>query len=127
MIESHKSLAAYRGKEIVVGIRPEVFELATAVPDADPEQTINIKVGLVEQLGSEAFIHFVKPSPPVITPDIRELLADQGTDPASLGDETKFTARVDPDHVLAAGLEAKLVVDTAKLHFFDKETGEAIR
>ncbi len=120
-------LSNYAGKEVVVGIRPEAFELAQAVPSADPSQVIDVKVGLVEQLGSEAFIHFVKPSPPVITPDIRELLADQGTDPASLGNETKFTARVDPDYAPKNGDEVKLHVETDKLHFFDKETGEAIR
>ena len=120
-------LSNYTGKEIVVGIRPEAFELAQAVPSADPSQVIDVKVGLVEQLGSEAFIHFMKDSPPVVTPDIRELLADQGTDPASLGNETKFTARVDPDYAPKNGDEVKLHVETDKLHFFDKETGEAIR
>jgi len=121
------SLQNYKGKEVVVGLRPEAFEIANAIPGADPDQTINIKVGLVEQLGSEAYVHFVKNAPPVITPDIRELLADQGTDPASLGDETKFTARVDPDYAPKNGDEVKLFVETDKLHFFDKETGEAIR
>jgi multiple sugar transport system ATP-binding protein len=127
VVANRKSLADYAGKEVVIGIRPEAFELVAAVPNADPEQTINITVGLVEQLGSEAFVHFLKPSPPVITPDIRELLADQGTDPATLGHETKFTARVDPDFAPRNGEEAKLVIETGKLHFFDKETGEAIR
>ncbi|MGH8926927.1 MAG: ABC transporter ATP-binding protein [Acidimicrobiia bacterium] len=122
-----KGLANYKGKEVVIGIRPEAFEVVTAVPGADPEQTITAKVGLTEQLGSEAYVHFTKQSPPVITPDIRELLADQGTDPATLGSETKFTARVDPDHAPRTGDEAKLVVETDKLHFFDRETGEAIR
>jgi len=126
VVGNRKSLADYAGKEVVIGIRPEAFELVAAVPNADPNQTINITVGLVEQLGSEAFIHFLKPSPPVITPDIRELLADQGTDPATLGNETKFTARVDPDFAPRNGEEAKLVIETGKLHFFDKETGEAI-
>jgi hypothetical protein len=54
-------------------------------------------------------------------------LADQGTDPSTLGSDTKFTARVDPDFCPRSGDQAKLVVETAKLHFFDKETGEAIR
>ena len=126
VVANRKSLADYAGKEVVIGIRPEAFELVAAVPNADPDQTINITVGLVEQLGSEAFVHFLKPSPPVITPDIRELLADQGTDPATLGNETKFTARVDPDYAPRNGEEAKLVIETAKLHFFDKETGDAI-
>ena len=126
VVANRKSLTDYTGKEVVIGIRPEAFELVAAVPNADPDQTINIKVGLVEQLGSEAFVHFLKPSPPVITPDIRELLADQGTDPATLGNETKFTARVDPDFAPRNGEDAKLVIETSKLHFFDKETGEAI-
>jgi hypothetical protein len=44
-----------------------------------------------------------------------------------LGNETKFTARVDPDYAPGNGEEAELVIETGKLHFFDKETGEAIR
>ena len=121
------SLQNYKGKEVVLGVRPEAFEVASAVPGADSDQVISVTAGLVEQLGSEAFVHFVKPSPPVVTPDIRELLADQGTDASALGDETKFTARVNPDHTPSNGEEAKLYVETDKLHFFDKETGEAIR
>jgi multiple sugar transport system ATP-binding protein len=80
----------------------------------------------VEQLGSEAYVHFDKSIPPVITPDIQELLADQGTDPSVLGDLTKFTAKVDPDRAPKMGDEIRLAVDTTKLHFFDKETGGAI-
>ena len=126
-VSERPMLAQYAGRDVVIGIRPEAFEMVAAVPQADSSQIINVKVDLVEQLGSEAFLHFVKPSPPVITPDIRELLADQGTDPATLGNDTKFTARVDPDFAPRSGEEAKLVVETGKLHFFDKETGEAIR
>ncbi|HEX5671442.1 MAG TPA: sn-glycerol-3-phosphate ABC transporter ATP-binding protein UgpC [Acidimicrobiia bacterium] len=126
-VAARPSLSQYTGKEIVIGIRPEAFELVTAMPDHDPEHVIGVKVDLTEQLGSEAYIHFLKPSPPVITPDIHELLADQGTDPSTLGSDTKFTARVDPDFCPSSGDQAKLVVETAKLHFFDKDTGEAIR
>ena len=127
VVAAKPALSQYAGKEIVIGIRPEAFEVVAAVPNAKPDQTIAVKVDLTEQLGSEAFIHFLKPSPPVITPDIQELLADQGTDAASLGSDTKFTARVDPDFCPASGSDARLVVETEKLHFFDKDTGEAIR
>ncbi|HUO45949.1 MAG TPA: sn-glycerol-3-phosphate ABC transporter ATP-binding protein UgpC [Acidimicrobiia bacterium] len=122
-----RDLPSYAGKEIVIGVRPEAFEVVSAVAGADADYTIAVKADLVEQLGSEAYVHFLKQSPPVITPDIQELLADQGTDPATLGSDTKFTARVDPDHAPRSGEEAKLVVDTSKLHFFDKDTGMAIR
>lgn len=122
-----RDLPSYVGKELVLGVRPEAFEVTQAVTDPDPDYTVSVKADLVEQLGSEAYVHFLKQSPPVITPDIHELLADQGTDPASLGSDTKFTARVDPDHAPRSGEEAKLVIDTGKLHFFDKDTGQAIR
>jgi hypothetical protein len=62
----------------------------------------------------------------VITPDIQELLADQGQDAEVLGNTTKFTARVNPDFAPKLGDQAKMVVDASKLHFFDKNTGDAI-
>lgn len=88
---------------------------------------MTIHTDLVEQLGSEAFVHFTKPSPPVITAELRELLEDEGTDPETLGSDTKFTARVDADHAPTPGREATLVVDSMKMHFFDKDTGDAIK
>ncbi len=115
------------GKELVIGLRPEAFEIDKAVSNAPSNRTMTAQVGLVEQLGSEAFIHFYKDAPPVLTPEIKELLADQGGDPDSLGHETKFTARVNPDMAPRTGTEAGLVVDTSKIHFFDKNTGLAIR
>ena len=44
----------------------------------------------------QAYIHFEKHLSPVITPDIQDLLADQGQGPETLGDNTKFTARSTP-------------------------------
>lgn len=139
-IASRKDLGGYVGEEIVLGIRPESFEISEAmgsssetadtsmVPSASSngDRSISVNVDLVEQLGSEAFVHFELASKPVITPDIQELLEDQGTDEASLGDTTAFSARVNPDFAPKSQTEATLTVDTAKLHFFDKETGSAI-
>jgi multiple sugar transport system ATP-binding protein len=124
---SRPGLVNYAGKEIVVGLRPEGFEIDRAVTGGFSEDhTMMIEVGLVEQLGSEAYIHFEKELPPVITPDIQDLLADQGQGPETLGNTTKFTARVNPDFAPKFGDQAKLVIDTTKLHYFDKETGDAI-
>jgi multiple sugar transport system ATP-binding protein len=126
-VAARHGLADYAGKELVVGMRPEAFEIDAAVPNAPENRKISAKVGLVEQLGSEAYVHFQKDSPPVITPEIRELLADQGAGEESLGSESKFTARVNADLAPRSGEEVKLVVDTSKLHFFDEGTGSAIR
>jgi multiple sugar transport system ATP-binding protein len=126
LVSDRPGLADYRGKELVVGIRPEHFEILPAAMGDTEGRTISIEVGLVEQLGSEAFIHFAKAATPVITPDIAELLADQGHDESVLGQETKFVARVDPDYAPTEGDRATLVLDTSKLRFFDKDTGAAI-
>ncbi len=112
------------GREVVLGVRPEAFEIRSAAgPGGSP---MAVDATLVEQLGSEAYVHFSVPVRPVVTADIEALLADEGADSTSLGDETKFTARVNPDHAPRVGGHVDLVVDTSKLHFFDPETGEAL-
>jgi len=127
LLDAHPHLSNYTGKELVIGLRPETFEIDRAVSGGFAgDRTVMIEVGLVEQLGSEAYVHFEKSVPPVITPDIQELLADQGQDAEVLGKTTKFTARVNPDFAPKLGDNATMVVDTPKLHFFDKETGDAI-
>jgi multiple sugar transport system ATP-binding protein len=126
-LEERPRLADYKGNEIVIGIRPESFEiLEGASSDVVVEgRTIDVETQIVEQLGSEAFVHFTKPFAPVMTEDLREAM--EGSEDEMGGTETKFTARVHPDHAPKALSNAKLVVDTSKLHFFDKDTGEAIR
>jgi multiple sugar transport system ATP-binding protein len=125
---AHKGLADYKGKEIVLGMRPESFELVGAVSsDVDTtNKVIDVQIGLTEQLGSEAFVHFERDAPPVVTPELRELMEDEGTDVDSLGAVTKLTARVDPDHAPRSGDNAQLYLDTSRIHFFDKDTGLAI-
>ena len=117
-------LAQRSGREIVVGVRPEAFEIRSAAGAGGSAMTVT--ASLVEQLGSEAYVHFAVPVRPVVTADIEALLAEEGTDAGALGDETKFTARINPDHAPRVGQSADLVVDTTKLHFFDPETGDAL-
>ena len=117
-------LAQLSGREIVVGVRPEAFEIRSAAGAGGSAMTVS--ASLVEQLGSEAYVHFAVPVRPVVTADIEALLAEEGTDAGALGDETKFTARINPDHAPRVGQSAELVVDTTKLHFFDPETGDAL-
>jgi len=126
VLSNHPGLASYAGTQLVVGIRPEAFEISSAASGTDGTAAISAGADLVEQLGSEAYVHFTKPAPPVITPDIRELLEDEGSDVSSLGDSTKFVARVNPDFAPGGGERINLVLDLSKLHFFDSDTGMAI-
>jgi multiple sugar transport system ATP-binding protein len=127
IINSREGLADYAGKDLVLGLRPEAFEIEAADPNAPDSHKLNARANLVEQLGSEAYVHFELDSPPVLTPELKELLEDQGGDAESLGQVSKFTARVDPDLAPDNDSDCRLVVDTSKIHFFDKENGTAIR
>ena len=113
------------GKTLVLGIRPGDFE-DYRIAGEQPDVTMEVDVDVTEVLGSETFVHYQVPVPPVVTPEIEELLADTGSDASSLGDQTKFSSRVSSDVAIPPGTKARLVVDTAKFHFFDLETGNRI-
>jgi multiple sugar transport system ATP-binding protein len=124
-LDRHPGLESYVGRELVVGVRPGDFE-DERITGPTPERVMEVPVDVTEVLGSETLVHFMVPVVPVVTPEIEELLADMKTDAASLGRETKFSARISPDAPVTPGGRARLVVDTAKLHFFDPETGKRI-
>lgn len=124
-VDAHPGLDEYFGQKIVVGIRPSAFENAGLV-DPAPDRTVTVTTDVNEHLGSESYVHFQLDSPPVVTPDIEELLADSDLDVDSLGDTTKFTARVTSDIDVPDGSTVDLVVDTSKLHFFDIDTSAKI-
>ncbi len=124
-IDRHPGIDDFLGKQIVMGIRPGAFEAAEVAPPA-PERTISVSTDSNELLGSETYAHFSLPSTPVMTPDIEELLADMDREIDSLGEETRFTARVSADATVPDWSPIDLVIDTAKLHFFDSATSERI-
>ena len=124
-LDAHPGVEKRMGQELVVGIRPHSLE-AAVVAGPDDKRTIRAEVEATEMLGAETFVHFSGKRPPVITPDIEELLADTGQTVSSLGDTSKFVARVSPDARVRRGESIDLVVDTAKLHFFDSSSGDRI-
>ena len=124
-LDAHPGVEKRMGQELVIGIRPHSME-AAVVAGPDDKRTIRAEVEATEMLGAETFVHFSGKRPPVITPDIEELLADTGQTASSLGDTYKFVARVSPDARVRRGESIDLIVDTAKLHFFDSSSGDRI-
>ncbi len=124
-LDDHPGIENYMNQELVIGLRPSALEAASVV-GPDPERTMQATVEVTEMLGADTYIHFTSDRPPVVTPDIEELLADTGRDAASLGDTTNFIARVSPDVRVSRDETVELVVDCSKLHFFDPATGERI-
>ena len=120
------TLATYEGKEIVVGIRPEAFEDSAYANEKEFSEHVEIEVSLLEQLGSDTYVHFYKDIKPVQTEAIEEILADEGEDISVLGDETKFIARINPNSTVQEGEKINLALDPTKLHYFDPDTGLSI-
>ena len=121
-----EKLKAFENKEIVMGIRPEAFEDGNYANTSEYSESIKVFVSLLEQLGSDSYIHFYKDIKPVQTEAIEEILADEGEDISVLGDNTKFIARINPNSTVVEGEEIELKIDPSKLHFFDPETGDAL-
>ena len=120
-------LKSFEGNEIVLGIRPEAFEDTNYSNKDEYSEIMNVEVTLLEQLGSDSYIHFYKDIKPVQTEAIEEILADEGEDISVLGDETKFIARINPNSILKEGQKINLALDPTKLHYFDPESGLAIK
>jgi multiple sugar transport system ATP-binding protein len=131
-VAARPALAKYVGKRVVIGLRPEDMEDASLDPDASADRRISATVDLREALGSQIVIHFTVDAPMVLTEDTRELAHDVGAE--ALGElqqkaqqsTSKFVAQLDPRTSVREGDRIDLVVDTARLHFFDPETGLGI-
>lgn len=124
-LDRHPGIENHMNKDLVIGIRPGDFEHASLAGDGTG-RTMSVTAEVTEVLGSESFVHYQVDVPPVVTPDIEELLADTGADVSSLGDTSQFTSRVSSDVAVGAGDTVELVVDSAKFHFFDPGTGGRI-
>ena len=120
-------LDAYNGRTVILGIRPSDFEDADVWRD-ERLPVIEVTADVVEDLGTEAHVLFTVDAPPVLVEGVDEdpeagtpipLVAAEGT--------SVFTAAVDARTAARAGETMRLSVNPARFHFFDRDTGRAIR
>jgi multiple sugar transport system ATP-binding protein len=131
MLTSHQGLAAYEGKAIVLGIRPEALEDA-ALTNVDGQPRMRGTADLREALGPEILMHFSVAAEPAITDEVRELAEDVGDDrvvgqlgvPGRAG--AQLVGRFNAESRVRAGDEIEVAIDARALHFFDAESGLAI-
>jgi multiple sugar transport system ATP-binding protein len=129
-IDRYPRVRDYEGKRVAVGMRPEHFFRADS---STPEGMVwrGRRVTLVEQLGAEILVHFGTSAPPIITEDMREAIDDAEAfaeleRQARTGGQV-FTARFEPgsppkiDELIDVGFR------TEYLHFFDLDSGAALR
>ncbi len=96
-----RALEDHQGQGVTLGIRPENLLGPGDRPDA-PLSELSATIEAIEPLGNEVFIH------------------------ATAGGH-RLTARVAPQSLPPAGERAALALDLRKLHFFDGDSGAAIR
>jgi multiple sugar transport system ATP-binding protein len=127
---NRSGLSQYVGRKVMLGIRPEDFEDAGIVSDAPPDRRLKVTSDLIEPLGAEMLVYFSSDAQTVVSSAVT---ADVGADAEVTfgGDENgagraRLVARVDPRSRIATGKEFELAVDTSRLYFFDKETGDAV-
>jgi multiple sugar transport system ATP-binding protein len=129
-----EALAAYPGlvdyvdKPVAVGLRPEDFHRADGTAPAGSR--VKADVCLVEALGSEIVIHFDTDAHPIISEDMREAIDD--ADAFAELERTaakglRFTAKLEPGVIPRIGEVLDLHFNARKLHFFDRDTGTALR
>jgi multiple sugar transport system ATP-binding protein len=95
-------LRPHEGQSLTLGIRPEDVLGPQARP-ADADLTdVPVIIEALEPLGNEVFIH-------------------------ATASGHRITARVAPQPLPNAGEAAALALDLGRLHFFDRDTGAAIR
>jgi multiple sugar transport system ATP-binding protein len=107
---------------VVLGIRPECFKDADLAPAGLP--TIDTRIEVVEELGSDAHVFFHVEAPSVTA----ELLEAAEEDQVGLlaNELALFTARVDARTSARPGADLRLAVDPARFHFFDPQTGASL-
>jgi multiple sugar transport system ATP-binding protein len=131
VLDARPVLREYGGRKVALGIRPEEFEDAALAAAAPPDRTLPAVVDIREDMGSEVFLHFSVDAPPVATADVEEAVEEAAAVEAAKEQAarrgTPFVARIDRESHAREGDEVRLLVDTRRLHFFDLETGAALR
>jgi multiple sugar transport system ATP-binding protein len=115
--EAHPALAAYAGKKVILGLRPEHLP---AAGNGAAGPALAGTVDLVEALGSELMVHF--------TIDARRVRAEGATsdDEDATAESGEGVARVDPSAKVTVGEKITFAVNAAGMQFFDPDSGAAI-
>ena len=122
LARDHRPRFAHEGR-LIVGIRPEAFEDAAYAASGLPQ--IEVRVEVVEELGSDAYVFFELDAPPIVVEEA--ITADEEESSLLAGqNRTLFAARVDPRTNARVGDRIRLAIDPSRLYFFAPETGENV-
>jgi multiple sugar transport system ATP-binding protein len=125
LLAERPALAAYAGRRVAIGIRPEDVREAAGWDGA----RLRGKILLVESLGSEQLVHIEIAASPLERSDLVDTAA-QPPGPALGVDDAEHAVtllgRFDRHLLLSPGEAVEVAIDPRLLHFFDLETGVAV-
>ena len=133
VIDKTPELRNYMNKTLVVGIRPKDMDDAAVASSHPQDQRFRSKAENVEALGFEVIVHFDIQAIPVVSEDALELPEDMvGTELGGYADvkreyPSRMAARFDPATRIHIGDTMEVAVRVENIHYFDRDTGLAIR
>jgi multiple sugar transport system ATP-binding protein len=128
---AESTIGAYRGKEVIVGIRPEDLTDAAVAHEDGAGGRLEGTVDLVEALGAEKLVHFNIDASRLERTDARIGIEEEDeSEGLAAGEIAAATsagvARVPPSSELRADQKAVFLVDTERMHLFEPESGQRI-
>ncbi len=107
---------------VIIGIRPEWFDVAVADHGA---ATMAVDLSAVEALGTESHVFFAVDAAPVAA--ALEATDEEVPEDVLTAGKARFVARLGPDARPRVGDRLTLSVAAEKLHFFDASTHGSLR
>jgi multiple sugar transport system ATP-binding protein len=134
-LERNPGLERFEGRSLALGIRPEDMEDASVVGGGASGRRLSVVCDIREDMGSEVYVHFNIAAQPVATKEVLEAHAAEAPEDAEArvaaeqarGSGAHFVARLDRTTSAKEQEKLELAVDVERLHFFDAETGLAVR
>ena len=123
-IGKRPALQNYIGQTVTVGLRPKDFEDAALEPDHPQNQRLRATIENVEALGFERIVYFDMDANQVFSEDALDL-GDEAELPVT--DGSRVTGRFAPTSTANVGDTVEISVHVENAHFFDQDTGLAIR
>ena len=128
----HPALGAYDGRRIGLGLRPEHIGDGVVRHELCEGRRLSATVLLTEALGPEVLVHAELAAPPIVHEEVLEgsvalddaVVADLRTEARER--RTRIVCRLDSSAGVGPGDTIELAVNTARLHFFDLESGSRI-
>jgi multiple sugar transport system ATP-binding protein len=106
-----------RSGPVVVGVRPEDFFVADAVPEAE---TLPAQIEITEQLGPEMLVHFDVPGLELANVEVEEGAGEPSTQGGRL------ISRAPATFGGTRGDRIRVAINKDHLQLFDRESGEAL-